>query len=230
MASFICFHRFGSLRKEATALDPFKDKEAMATNDVTDEERIYYEPPVDMENSRRRKVGTVDPMDTAFITEDSVYENCDVEHGFITFENAKEDVYEPIKETLDNKEPDSVKPASDGWGSGNSTGDTTDSQTQNMDTDQCPSYPDVVEQGCEHIQGVADDVSANTANTQFFIDSLFSKEDLDGDHLYVNGNVNNNPSNYYVTPKYSYGQQQNVMVVQGSSDHVKKESIYDVPK
>lgn len=226
-------HRFGSLKKGTSSVDPVQGKEA--ANDVTDDERIYYEPPVDMENSRKRKVGVVEAVDQTFMTEDSVYENCDVEHGFITFENATENLYEPVPEEFINDEvtdsSNAVKPVFENNGIECDKTDAGDlagnhAQTQNVTMDKCPSYPDVV--GHDNGKGLnVADVNANRGDKLSTIDSLFSKEDLDSDHLYVNGNVNNNPSNFYVTPKYSYEQE---VVVTTTSDRVKKESIYDVPK
>ena len=226
-------NRFGSLEKSADNVDAIQKKEN-AANDVTDDDRIYYEPPVEAENSRRRKLGHSETQ--GIVIEDSVYENCEMDQGFITFVNEVENVYEPIKEHLETEgNTDSVENGSKGISderhemnndNGSEFGNKKESLTQNLEKRECPSYPDVIENDAENIIGLNGESGKSDKDK---LDSMFSKEDLDSDHLYVNGNVDHNSaSHFYVTPKYSYGQAQ--MAAMTESNREKKESIYDVPK
>lgn len=208
--------RFGSLKNQG-CVNTILAKEACANG--FDDDRIYYEPPVDGENSKCRNADTGKLGVPGFMREESVYENCVVEDGMTKMDDETDNLYEQVPDEFKKTRvrfDDNVvtRSVDDGVDTRNDC-----SVTQNQPDCACPSYSDVAEDNNNQLSDKCKDERTVPLNC------MYSEDDLNGDHIYVNGTVANSVNHFYVTPKYSYEQE---TVVSGTAH--KEESIYDVPK
>lgn len=173
----------------------------------TESETVYYEPPkeddVDDDASKRAEM----KRQESEMTEDSIYENCEANRGTIAsleqsqcLQDTDEDYYEiPENKNLNSKQTFEGELIKD---------KTSEKLTNEKGSDETRFTQVNMRNG-----------SVVSIDTRFL---HLSKDDLDSEHTYVNGNAVN-IKDFYVTPKYTYGQETKKSV-RGS------EHIYDIPK
>lgn len=197
--------------KKIQTPDVFTDK-AEAYIDFPDDERIYYEPPDESDNNCSQICRTVINDAPAFQREDSVYENCEVEKGVVKMGNGSE----PLGQVQSNN----VENSSDGLSKNKDLSSNCSDKKSLTQRRECPSYKQVTENGRnEHVNSVKDIQKPMTDLTN-------TSRGEDEDHVYINGNVNHNLGQFYVTPKHHYSQGERTACNQLDNE----DRIYDVPK
>lgn len=179
-----------------------KDSEAQRFNNET--ETIYYEPPVDDSPSRRAEM----KRQESEIPEESIYENYEVSNGTMKAptEDQHSDVEDSSYEIPDNTRCNcAIESKTE---SNNMTSDTA-----NINQDNNKAIPDINQVNMRNGSVVTIERYPN-----------FSKEDLDGDHIYVNEKLKSDVNDYAIP--------RNVLGIQGIQDNADPdgEHIYDIPK
>lgn len=170
-------------------------------------ESVYYEPPieddVDDDASKRAEM----KRQESEMTEDSIYENCEANRGTITSleqRQCSQDTDDDYYEIPENKNLTS-KQTSEG------------ELIENKDSEKVTNEKGSNEPRFTQVN--MRNGSVVSIDTRFL---NLSQDDLNSEHTYVNGYAVN-IKDFYVTPKYTYGQEMKKSV-RGS------EHIYDVPK